>query len=614
MNRDPLIGRRFANYQIESLLGRGGMAQVYFARDISLHRPVAVKVIDAQFRQDVSYAQRFISEARAVATWRHENIIQVYYAGQEDDLYYFVMEYIDGLNLESLLRHYADSGELMPHEDVLKIGKAVASALDYAHSKGVVHRDVKPSNVMISSDDRVVLADFGLALDTQQGSMGEVFGTPHYVSPEQAMRSANAVPQSDVYSLGVMLYEMLTGLVPFDDPSAASLALQHLTLPPPSPRSLNPELNQATEDVLLKALAKKPEERFTTAMELLNSLEKALQQPPDKLITAELPPLPPGMEAPRRSLSSHTVTQRVAAHVQATHTHPMPMPPRIRDTREQPAMEAAAPVASAVHTAPPAAPPVMPQSATSPAKKSPLLMMIVGGIVVLLIGAVVVFASGMLNPPEDVLPTEVVLNTAIPTEVAAVAQVTNTDLPTDLPTQTTAPPTDLPTNTAVPPTDLPTNTAVPPTDLPTNTAVPPTPIPAQPTVLYPDGRLIQFIWDDNSFYWLNRAGESLRVSSILFEALTDSGANAGFSLEGSRWALSYNLVENGKCDAVEITQGTPLRPGQCAGYNAYVTPQRSSPLVFWIPRDGVNQFRVVWNGEEVGRCMIAARSCEVRIP
>ena len=206
---DPLIGKRLGSFQIERLLGRGGMARVYFGHDVNLSRAVAIKMIDMQYRDDEEYARRFISEARAVAKMRHENVIQIYHAASEEGLHYFVMEYIDGMDLGGLLDQYGDEGQLMPHEDVMKIGRAIAAGLDYAHKQGVVHRDVKPANVMVSRDDRIMLTDFGLALDVQKGSMGQIFGTPHYIAPEQARRSSDAVPQSDLYSLAVMLYEML---------------------------------------------------------------------------------------------------------------------------------------------------------------------------------------------------------------------------------------------------------------------------------------------------------------------------------------------------------------------------------------------------------------------
>ena len=277
MDSDSIIGRQFANFRILRHLGHGGMADVYLGHDVQLQRSVAVKVLDARHQGDRAYAKRFVREAQAVASWRHENIIQVYYAGEEDGYSYFVMEYIDGRDLGDILSR---KRKLMPHDEVLRIGRAVAGALDYAHQQGVVHRDVKPSNVMIAKDGRVVLMDFGLALDMAQGSVGEVFGSANYISPEQARNSADGVPQSDLYSLGVMLYELLVGKLPFEDPSFTTVAIQPITAPPPPPRELNPELNPATERVLLKALHKSPDKRYRSAGQLLDALEKALQALP----------------------------------------------------------------------------------------------------------------------------------------------------------------------------------------------------------------------------------------------------------------------------------------------------------------------------------------------
>src|SRR5512133_278260 len=187
------------------------------------------------------------------------------------------------------------------------MGAAVASALDYAYKKGIIHRDIKPSNILLSKDGRVVLSDFGLALDMQEGSSGEAFGTPHYISPEQARRSTDAVPESDLYSLGVMLYEMLTGVVPFDDASPTNVALQHITQPPPPPRSINPQLSVETENVLLTALSKKPKERYSSGAELINALEKALSS--TKASEQRVLPLPP-MPAAIVAGKSRGVTQR----------------------------------------------------------------------------------------------------------------------------------------------------------------------------------------------------------------------------------------------------------------------------------------------------------------
>jgi serine/threonine protein kinase len=317
MISDPLVGRRLANFQVERPLGQGGMAQVYYGQDIKLRRPVAIKVVDARYRDKPVYAERFVREAQTIATWRHENIIQIYYADDEGGLYYFVMEYIDGVDLEERLAHYEAKGETMPPAEVIRIGRAIANALDYAHKRGVIHRDVKPTNVLMAQDGRVVLADFGLAMDIELGSLGEVFGSAHYVAPEQARNSADAVPQSDLYSLGVILYRMLVGRVPFDDPSSTAVALQHLTLAPPPPRQLNPALRLETEAVLLTALSKSPVERYQTGRELMEALERTIQPekmtlpgsskptrlplPPDPAELTHLSPLPKARPVPARA-------------------------------------------------------------------------------------------------------------------------------------------------------------------------------------------------------------------------------------------------------------------------------------------------------------------------
>src|SRR5579859_192622 len=262
MTDDPLIGRQLANFHIEHVLGRGGMAQVYYGQDLKLNRPVAIKVIDARFRGNPAYAKRFVREAQAVATWRHENIAQVYYADEDDGLYYFAMEYIDGLNLAELISQYTALGELTPHTDVLLIGRAVASALDYAHQKGVIHRDVKPSNIVLDKQGRAILTDFGLALLTEIGTRGQILGSPHYIAPEQAISSARAVPQSDLYSVGVILYEMFTGQLPFDAEEPMEVALLHISATPRPPRELRPAISPDLEIVILKCLAKEPAERY----------------------------------------------------------------------------------------------------------------------------------------------------------------------------------------------------------------------------------------------------------------------------------------------------------------------------------------------------------------
>ncbi len=195
---DPLIGRQIGKYRVERLLGRGGMASVYFAWDTKNNRAVALKVMDERYRDDPVFVNRFTQEAQTIASWDHLNIINVFDAGEEDGIYYYAMEFIRGMDLAQLLRQYLDAGQLMPYNEVVRIGWAIANALDFAHANGIIHRDVKPSNVLISVDGRILLSDFGLVMDMSRGTMGEIFGSPAYISPEQARSSAGVVPQSDL--------------------------------------------------------------------------------------------------------------------------------------------------------------------------------------------------------------------------------------------------------------------------------------------------------------------------------------------------------------------------------------------------------------------------------
>ncbi len=578
ISNDPLIGRQLANFRIERVMGRGGMAQVYYGWDVVLHRPVAIKVIDARYRDNPAYARRFVQEARSVAAWRHDNIIQIYYADDEDGLYYFVMEYVDSLNLGQLLSRYAAEGKRVPYAEVLRIGRAIASALDYAHRKGVIHRDVKPSNVMLAADGRVVLTDFGLALAVEQGSLGEVFGSAHYTAPEQARRSSDAVSQSDLYSLGVILYEMLTGAVPFDDPSPTSVALQHMTLSPPTPRAVNPDLNEATEAVLLKALDKSPGARYPTGRELMDALETGLtagRSARAKPFPLPAPPassqLPSGQPAPGASL-----IERVARRVEADPTLPVFQP--VEQSPRQ----------LAPHPKNPAKPLIT--------RGRLLVFAVIAGVlaIVLLAGQ----RGGVSRAPTltPVGVVEVITLTAIPTPVNIAP-----------PIETAAP---SPTSTDEPMwTSAPTLTAAPPT------VTEPRPVTILPNVLYTNGRRFVIYYDNNSLYVYNASGSRSAISPFEFERLDTVGTSLN-RFDGWRWSRYYPRIEEESCARVEI-RGSPsyLRPAQCRNrYNSTVTAERDDDFVFWTAREGSNQFRVLWNDQEVARCEIAAGACEVFLP
>ncbi len=303
---DSLLSLQIAQYRLLSLLGQGGMARVYLGQDTRLNRYVAIKVIDKPFRHDPEYLKRFELEAQAVAQLEHPHIVRLYQFGETDDLIFMAMQYIKGAPLATVLHSYRQDQELMATEDVLRITGQVAQALDYAHSKGVIHRDVKPSNIMLAPDGQAVLTDFGLAMSLDRGTLGEIFGTPQYIAPEQVVSSANATATSDQYALGVVLYEMVTGRLPFEDESIMDLAIKHLQDPPPPPRTIRPEIPEAVEAVMLKALAKEPVNRYPSCVAMSQALERAVKG-------SELPSTLSNVSMPQRITKA--VADRPQVHV-----------------------------------------------------------------------------------------------------------------------------------------------------------------------------------------------------------------------------------------------------------------------------------------------------------
>jgi serine/threonine-protein kinase len=281
------IGKTLGKIQIEKAIGRGGMAEVYFGTHTALNRPVAVKFLHTYLEEQSDLSARFQREARVVAGLRHPNIVQVYDFDVADGQPYIVMEHIDGPSLSAYLRSIHDFGRRMPLDMVRRLFPLLAAALDYAHSRGLIHRDVKPGNVLLHSrtaqvemgealpaDVEPMLADFGLVrvLDSPlQTSSGLITGTPAYMSPEQA-RGEMVDHRSDVYSLGVLLYEMLSGMLPFEGDTAMAI-LQKVIHEPPTPI---PGLAREIQEVLDRALAKDPNQRYQSAGELSNAFLGAL--------------------------------------------------------------------------------------------------------------------------------------------------------------------------------------------------------------------------------------------------------------------------------------------------------------------------------------------------
>ena len=290
-------GLTLGRYELRRRVARGGMAEVYVAYDRRVRRQVAIKVL---YGRDESFVRRFEREALAVGALSHDHILPLYDFGEQSPWYYLVMPYVAG----GTLRDYLHRRKRLTLEEAASFLDQIASALQHAHDHGVVHRDVKPSNILLRPDGYAYLADFGLAKAIMGGdaltSDGTIVGTPEYMAPEQS-NGANDY-RSDIYSLGVILFQMLTGRVPFSADSPVAIFLRHIQSPPPSPREFNSDITPAIEEVMLKALAKDPNIRYQEAREFASAYWKALQQPQVCETRTEPPTSPTGsaneLEAP----------------------------------------------------------------------------------------------------------------------------------------------------------------------------------------------------------------------------------------------------------------------------------------------------------------------------
>lgn len=435
-------------YQLISVVGGGGMAQVYKSRDNILGRIVAIKVLREQYSTDAQFVARFRREAQAAANLAHPNIVNVYDVGQEGDTHYIVMEYINGESLKSYINRAAP----LPIGKAISVAVQILSGLEYAHRSGLIHRDIKPQNVLITPDGAVKVTDFGIAKSVSDLGLteaGQALGTAHYFSPEQA-KGERVVPQSDIYAVGVTMYEMLTGRLPFESENVMGLAYKHISEEPPSVRNLNPSVPPRLDAVILKSMSKDPQQRFASAADMektLRAIQMGGQQP-----TVEVPVAQVNMQPGRRAQQPPQVgarTGRMSASGTATNSLRVGAGPRGAYAMGGGAAAGALPTRGM--TSPLGSPTSMAVAPVPRAQSgSGSSGCLIAAITFITIGILAVVIGGLIFLA-PILP----------------GFFSERVIPSPTPTPTV--PTATPTNTPVPPTNTPTST---PTLTPTATSTP----------------------------------------------------------------------------------------------------------------------------------------------
>ena len=440
---ESMLGQTLGQYQLVEQIGKGGMATVYKAYQPSLSRYVAIKVLPAYYAHEPGFAERFTREAKAIAQLDHPHILPVYDFGKQGDISYIVMKYVPAGTLHDKL------GVAMSPAQAADTIEQIAGALDHAHEKGILHRDIKPSNILLDERGWIYLSDFGLAKmvegSVQLTGSGVGVGTPSYMSPEQG-QGLPVDARTDVYALGVILFEMLTGHVPYEAETPMAVVIKHITDPIPLPRQMNPNIPASVEQVLLKAMAKDRDHRFASAGEMAATLRQAVQTLDPGIATMPIPSAPEPVFAP---------------------------PPR-------PAYASPPPPARPQMQAPTTPPPVYAPPAP-PRRGAPWLPIVAGVGLVLIVGLCAVGGAWFWLSQQNSSPP------AAPQAISAGSTLTPLPPPTLSPTFTPPPPTSTPAgDTIALPTDTP---AVQPTDtpissgdtLPASTDTPTLPPPPTPT-------------------------------------------------------------------------------------------------------------------------------------
>jgi len=451
MPKSSWTGKKLSNrYLIEDMLGQGGMSAVYKATDPNLKRVVAIKMIHTHLSDNPNFVQRFEEEAAAVAQLRHPGIIQVFDFNKDDDVYYMVLEFVPGETFQDLLKRLNKDDRRLSVNKVAKYMANVCDAVDYAHQRGMIHRDIKPANIMLNTQDQAILMDFGIAKivgGQSHTATGAVVGTAMYMSPEQ-IRGETPDRRSDIYALGVTLFEMVGGRPPFQADSAMTLMMMHVNDPVPDPKKLNPEVPDALVAVINKALAKDPNDRYQTAAQMAASLRSVVTTEPSEAGTSVDIVAPAATmleELPQTGGTDKTAVEPVSQVPQGTMVEEVPSSSQAGKTDVGGTV-----VETPEAKAKPVPPPMKPEPASPPKRSGLPLPMIIGGVVllgILIFGGIFLFNRG--GGDETATPTEepavIVADTAAPSETVAPE-------PTEEPT---GEPTEIPTDTAIPPSPTP---------------------------------------------------------------------------------------------------------------------------------------------------------------
>lgn len=585
--KDALIGKQLGDYKITDRIGQGGMARIYKGYDEKLQRYAAVKVFDALGVPDdelEEYRQRFMREARAIARLRHPQIVSVYQTGQFEDHLYIAMMFIEGRDLRYLLKERGVYNTYMSQEEVLRVISDIASGLDHAHREGVIHRDIKPSNIMIMDDGHAILTDFGLALSVPEGTTGTTFGSVHYIAPEQATSSALAVPQSDLYSLGIVLYEMLTGHVPFEDSSPMNVALKHITASPPLLREFRPEISAAVEVMVLRAIDKNPDKRYQTGAEFIQALEQAFGMTDVDEVTRQLDPLPEWFTEPP------VVSQL-----------PVPDTPVIAD-QEVDEGEKTITDPAAVELFPP----------SQSQQRNPLLIAVALVVVVAFVGVLVLGAAGMLNmnqvltpsPEADASVTAMSPATAVEATAAVVA-AERTETTPEVTVEVAAPiATETPEETESP---SPTAT-MPPSVMPhpTQTAV-------NGTISQSEGA-VRLVYDRQTLVLLNQSDADIDIRGLTFTQTQADGLTLSYLSD--RWAggsRSPGELPPGDCFQIwTFDYQTLEKPDYCGTRHAW--RRAADRRGFWLSDVPGAIFKVQVGDILLAECSIRVGECVFDLP